>query len=105
MLQAKVCGRFAALCVLDTDVNTLANNLKEGLLSTADGLLGRQRKKIQAWLTNERRQLKQQKYTSRTRVYESEQRSQEEGKKAAKEEWIEEQRKNIEKRMTTQTRG
>ena len=40
-------------------------------LSTAEELLGRQRKKIQPWVTNEfldlwdqRRQLKQQKYTS-----------------------------------------
>ena len=105
MFQAKAGGKFAVFCIFDSDADALANNLKEGLLSTADGLLGRQRKKIQAWLTNERRQLKHQKYTSRTRVYESEQRSQEEGKKAAKEEWIEEQRKNIEKRMTTQTRG
>ena len=52
------------------DADTLANNLKEGLLSTAEELLGIQRKKMQLWVTNEvlelcdqRWQLKQQKYT------------------------------------------
>ena len=68
MFQAKVDGNFAALCILDSDIDTLANNLKEGLFSTAEEVLGRQRKKIQPWVTNvfldlcdQRRQLKQQK--------------------------------------------
>ena len=47
MPQAKVGGKLAALCVLDNDVDTLANSLKEELLSTAEEVLGRQRKKIQ----------------------------------------------------------
>ena len=71
VFQAKVGGRFAARCVLDSDVDTLVNSLKEGLLSTVEEVLGRQRKKIQPWVTNEvldlcdqRRQLKQQRYTS-----------------------------------------
>ena len=51
--QAKVDGKFAAFCVIDLDVDALANSLKEGLLSTADEVLGRQRKKIQPWVTNE----------------------------------------------------
>ena len=33
---------FAALCVLDSDGDNLANSLKEGLLSTAEEVLGRQ---------------------------------------------------------------
>ena len=50
-------------------VDTLAKSLKEVLLLTAEEVLGRQKKKIQLWVTNEvldlcdqRRQLKQQKY-------------------------------------------
>ena len=64
-------GKFAALCVLASVVDTLANSLKEGLPYTAEEVLWRQRKKIQPWVTNEvlglcdqRWQLKQQQYTS-----------------------------------------
>ena len=52
VFQARVGGKFAALYVLDSDVDTLANSLKEGPLSTAEEVLGRQRKKIQPWVTN-----------------------------------------------------
>ena len=52
-VQAKVGGKFATLCVLDSDVYILANSLKEWLLSTAEEVLWRQRKKVQAWGTNE----------------------------------------------------
>ena len=44
MFQAKVGGKFSAFCFLDSDVDTLANSLKEVLLSTAEKVLGRQRK-------------------------------------------------------------
>ena len=46
VFQAKVAGKFAALCVLDSDEDTLANGLKEGLVSTAENIIGRKRKKI-----------------------------------------------------------
>ena len=66
MFPAKVGGKFAALCVLNSDVDTLANSIKDGLLSTAEEVLGRRRKKIQPCVTNkvldlcsQRRQLKQ----------------------------------------------
>ena len=36
VFQPQIGGKFAALCVLDSDVDTLANSLKEGLLSTAE---------------------------------------------------------------------
>ena len=65
----------------------LTNSLKEGLLSTAEEVPGRQRKKIQSWVTNQvpdrcyqRRQLKQ-KYKSTEALLafkKSEPRSQEE---------------------------
>ena len=52
-------------------MQALANSLKEGLPAKAEGVLGRQSKKIQPWVTNnkilglsdQRQQLKQ-KYTS-----------------------------------------
>ena len=53
MFKAKVGGKFAALCVLDSDVDILENSLKEVLLSTAEEVLGRQRKTIQPCVTNE----------------------------------------------------
>ena len=51
MLQAEVGGMFAALCILDSDTDTLANSLKEVLVATAEGVLGRQKTKIQPWVT------------------------------------------------------
>ena len=78
------------------------------LLSTADKVLGRQRKKIQACVTNEvldlcdqTRQLKQEKCTSNEAGLEYRKVNREVGKnvKVAKEEWIENQCENIKKRM------
>ena len=51
--RANRSGKFAALPVLDSDVDTRANSLKEVLLSTAEEVLWRQRKKIEPWVTNE----------------------------------------------------
>ena len=69
--QAKVGGTFAVPFVFDSDVDTFANSLKEGLLATGEKVFGRQRKNIRPWVTNEvldlcdqRRQLKQQKYAN-----------------------------------------
>ena len=103
-------GKFAALFVLDSGVETLAKCVKEWLLSTAEQVLGRQRKKIQPWVTskvldvcNQRQHLKQQKYTSTEAELEYRKVNREVWKKmkAAKREWIEEQCKNIEKGMTS----
>ena len=97
--QAKVGGKFAALCIFDSDVDTFANSLNEGLLSTAVEVIGRQGKMIQALVTNDvldlcnrRWQLKQQKYTSTGAGLEYRKVNREVRKKmkAAKEEWIEE---------------
>ena len=70
MFQAKVGGKFAAQCILDSEIDTFANSIKEELLATTEGVLWRQRTKIQPWATNEvldlsdqREQLRQ-KYTS-----------------------------------------
>ena len=53
VFQARVDGSFAALCVLDRCVDTLGNSLKEVLPSTAEEVLGTQRKKFQPLVTNE----------------------------------------------------
>ena len=80
------------------------------LLSTAEEVLGIQKKKIQSWVTNkvldlcdQRWQLKQQKYTS-TLEYRKVKREVKKKVQAAKEEWIEEQHKNTEKAMMTGNR-
>ena len=53
VFQAKVGGQFAALCIIDSDVDTIGNSPKEMLLSTAEQVLGKQKKKNQFWVTNE----------------------------------------------------
>ena len=102
VFQAKVGGKFAALCILHSDVETLANSLKEGLLSAAEEVFGRQRKKVQPWFTNDvldlchqRNQLKQHKYTGNEAGLEHRKVNREVRKKtkAAKEDWIEELRR------------
>ena len=108
MFQANVGRKFEVLCILNSDADTLANSLKEGLLSKAKEVLGRQRKKIQSWVTNkvlnlrdQKWQLKQQKYTSTKTGLEYRKVNGKVRKnlKAAREEWAEEKCKNIEKGM------
>ena len=62
VFRARVGGKYPALCVLDSDIDTLANSLKERLLSIAEEVLVRQRKKIQPWVTNEVLDLCEQKW-------------------------------------------
>ena len=78
------------------------------LLSTAEEALGRQKKKIQPWVSNkvldlceQRGQQKQLQYTSTAAELEYRKVNREfrNKMKAAKEEWIEEQCKNTEKGM------
>ena len=104
MFQAKVGIKFAALCILDSDVDTLANNLEEELLSTAEEVRGRQGKKIQLNGSQQGSEsvrpetaLKQQKYTCTEAglEYRNSKREVRKKMKAAKEEWIEKQCKNI----------
>ena len=45
VFQAEIGEMFTALCVLESDVDTLVNSLKDRLLSTAEEVLGRRRKK------------------------------------------------------------
>ena len=108
VFRAKVGGKFAALYVPESDVHIPANSLKEVLLSTAEKVRRKEKKKIQPWATNEvlnmcdqRRKLKQLRYTS-TEVgqgYRKLNREIRKKMKAAKEQWTEEQVKNIENGM------
>ena len=98
MFQAKVGRIFAALCILDSDIDTLATSLKGGLLATAEGVLGTLRTKIQPWVTNEvldlcdqREQLKQKYISTKAGLeYRKVNRKFKWKMKAAKEEWAEE---------------
>ena len=71
IFQAKVGGKFAALSIVDQNINDLTNDFNEGMKEAADEVLGKKRKKKQAWMTDEvlnlcdkRRELKQHKHKS-----------------------------------------
>ena len=108
VFQAQVGGKFAALQILDKDVDTLANGIKDVLLTTAEEVLGRERKKIQPWITNEvldlcdkRRALRPKKFlTDETRAeYKKAHNDVRKKMKTAKEDWIEEQCRSIDRGM------
>ncbi|GFR71095.1 endonuclease exonuclease phosphatase domain containing protein [Elysia marginata] len=44
--RAQIGGKFAALTLIDNDVDTMANSVKEVLVSTAEEVLGRKRRTI-----------------------------------------------------------
>jgi len=103
--QANIGGKFAALTAIDNDVDTLANNIKEVLLTAAEETLGRSRTKKQPCVTNEildlcnkRRELKKQKFTSQeaNNKYRISHREVRKKMREAKEAWIEEQCHSIE---------
>ena len=108
VFQAKLGGRFAALTLLDDDINNLTNNFNEAIHEVAEEVLGRQRKKRQPWVTNEildlcdkKRDLKKTKHSSpedatQYRKINSKVRAK---MKDAKEEWINRQCKEIEEGM------
>ena len=48
IFQARIGGRFAALNILDKEINELATSLNEAVLETAEEVVCRQRKKTQA---------------------------------------------------------
>ncbi|XP_076438257.1 uncharacterized protein LOC143277357 [Babylonia areolata] len=108
VFQAQVGGKFAALNLMDTDVDTLANNIKEVLTTTAEQVVGKERKRIQPWVTNEvldlcdkRRELRGKKHSSNEARTKHQQVNREVRMKmkAAKENWIEEQCEEGEKGM------
>ena len=53
VFKDQIGGRFAALNLPDSSVEELAGDFKEVVLETAEEILGRWRKKIQPWVTND----------------------------------------------------
>ena len=108
VFQACIGGKFAALNLIDSDVDTMASEVKEVLLSSADEILGKRRRKIKPWVTDtvldlcdKRRELRSQKHSSdeARAQYQQAHRAVRKKMAAAKEEWIEEQCNTIEKNI------
>lgn len=108
VFQAQLGGRFAALNLLDRDINDLTNSFNEAVRETAEEVLGRQRKKHQPWISNDildlcdkRRSLKKTKNSSPQEAaqYHETNNLVRKKMKEAKEQWISDQCENIEKGM------
>ena len=106
--QAQIGGKFAALNIIDSDTNTIANEFSKIMTTTAEEVLGKHRKKKQPWVTNEildlcdrRRELKPQKSKSpqKAEEYRKANNRVKQGMKAAKEAWIESECKIIDSEM------
>ena len=105
IFQAKLGGRFAALTLLDNDINDLTINFNEAVRATADEVLGRQRRKHQPWTNNDildlcdkRRELKPSKF-SNSKEYRRANKLVRESMQKAREKWINDQCDDIEKSM------
>ncbi|KAH3781091.1 hypothetical protein DPMN_158916 [Dreissena polymorpha] len=48
-IQAEICVKFADLNILDSDIENITNNIKQALLSSADKVFGKERRKNQLW--------------------------------------------------------
>ena len=71
--HAKIGGKFAALVTISEDVESMANDLKEFLIQSAEEVIGRSRKKKQEWMNEEcldlcdkTRELKPKRHTCKT---------------------------------------
>lgn len=98
IFQATLGGKFAALNVLDKDVDELSNEIDTALLTSAEEVLGKQRSKKQPWITNEaldlcdkRRELRKVKFMNDTKHAEYQQMNKKVRRKIKedKEKWIE----------------
>lgn len=110
LFQAQFGGRFAALSLLDNDINNLTNNFNEAVRESAEEILGRQRKKHQPWISNDildlcdtRRALKKTKHSGPKEAteYRKANKLVRQKMKTAKEQWINDQCEIIEKGMET----
>ncbi|GFR67355.1 post-GPI attachment to proteins factor 3-like [Elysia marginata] len=108
--RAQIGGKFAALTLIDNDVDTMANSLKEVLVSTAEEVLGRKCRTIQPWVTNEvldlcdkRRELRKRKFGSNVAMenYQLANKAVRKKMKEAKEKWIDDQCVAIEQGMSS----
>ncbi|GFR64464.1 craniofacial development protein 2-like [Elysia marginata] len=108
--RAQIGGKFAALTLIDNDVDTMANSLKEVLASTAEEVLGRKRRTIQPWVMNEvldlcdkRMELRKRKFGSNVAMenYQLANKAVRKKMKEAKEKWIDDQYVAIEQGMSS----
>lgn len=106
--QATVGGKFAALNLIDKDINELTNALNESLTESAEQILGKRRPKHNPWMTNEilnlcdqRRALKCKKHTNEegALAYKEANNKVRKSIREAKENWLDEQCAHIEKGM------
>ena len=106
--QAQLGGKFAALNLLDSDINELAGGFRDAVLETAEVVLGRDRKKKCPWVSNaildlcdKRKALKGAKHTGpeAAEEYRCANKMVRSKMKEAKENWISQQCEKIEKGM------
>mgnify|MGYP006273469667 CR=1 FL=1 len=109
VFQAQLGGRFAALNILNNDINDLTNSFNEAVRVTAEEVLGLERKKHKPWTSNDildlcdkRRSLKKTKHSTPQDAAQYRETNNLVRKKMreAKEQWINEQCENIEAGMT-----
>ncbi|KAL8610857.1 hypothetical protein ACOMHN_056712 [Nucella lapillus] len=105
-IKAKIGGRFAALNLLQDDINSLTDNIREVLHETATEVPGKRRKKNKPWVTEDildlcdsRRELKKKKRSDQAQHYNIINKNIRAKMKDAKENWITEQCNNIDKGM------
>lgn len=104
IFQAQVGGKFAALTLIDNDIDTLSNNINDVLTTTAKEVLGQKRRTTKPWVTNEvldlcdkRRELKKFKHLdedSKNQYQQANANVRKEMRKA-KEKWVSDQCFNI----------
>ena len=97
MFQAQVGGKFAALSLLDNDIDTMSGNINHVLLSAAEEVLGPHRRKNKPWVTNDildlcdkRRESKKRKHLDEEgrRLYQQANTEVRKGMRKAKEKWV-----------------
>ena len=108
MFQAQLGGKFAALNLVDIEINDLTDSMNEAVRETAEEVLGRHRKKHHPWVTDnildlcdKRRALKKDKHTTPdgAKQYQETNRLVRKKMKEAKDQWISDQCQKIEKGM------
>ena len=110
VFKAQIGDKITALNILDNDIDTICNNIKDVLLSSAEEVLRRERRNNKQLVTTElvdlcdkRRELRHKKYTSLDYMtkYQKANREVRMKLKEVREEWIKEQCIIIDKEITT----
>ena len=100
IFEAQVGGKFAALNLIDVDIDTLSNSINHVLRTTAEEVIGHKQKNSQPWVTNdvvklcdERRELKKRKHVDAEgkKLYQQANAKVRKKMTEAKEAWVDEQ--------------